>query len=284
LSTNVKDAYRFLLTHYEPGDELFLFGFSRGAYTVRSVAGFIRNCGLLRRKHANRLEDAYALYRRRDADSNPRAIEAELFRKSFTYEAFDHEVRMKFIGVWDTVGALGIPIGYVGKVSRTLLRLQFHDVKLSSYVDNAFHALAIDERRAPFTPTKWDQQPHAHRQRLEQVWFAGVHSNVGGGYEDPGLSDVALLWMTDAASQCGLTVDEDYFRTQVHADPLGELRDSRTGFYRLFREYVRPVSNAGVAPAHETIHPTVQKRLARDPLYRPPNLRRELNSSQPRDR
>ena len=105
LSKNVQDGYRFLVANYEPGDELFFFGFSRGAYTARSIVGFIRNSGLLKREYADKLAPAYDLYRRRDDASHPDAAEAELFRKSFAYKP-----RVKFIGVWDTVGAFGIPL------------------------------------------------------------------------------------------------------------------------------------------------------------------------------
>jgi uncharacterized protein (DUF2235 family) len=272
LSRNIRDAYRFLVENYDVGDELIFFGFSRGAYTVRSLAGFIRNCGLLRKEHRDRVEEAYRLYRRRDADSHPRAIEAQLFRKSYTYESYGHEVRIRCLGVWDTVGALGIPIGWIGKVTRFVLRLQFHDVKLSSYVDNAFQALAIDERRPPFKPAIWERQEHAKGQRLEQAWFAGVHTNVGGGYADSGLSDIAFLWMKERAASCGLAFDEDYVRQAIHPNVLGVLRDSRTVLYRLIPPYVRPVGSSGTPPTSEVVDPSPYERLRLDPTYRPENL------------
>ena len=272
LSENIQDAYAFLVQEYEPGDELFLFGFSRGAYTVRSLAGLIRNCGILRREYADRLGQAYALYRRRDEDSNPRAIEARLFRRTYTWEDSGAEVRIRCIGVWDTVGALGIPVGVLSGLTRRVLHLQFHDVMLSSYVDNAFQALAVDERRAPFAPCLWHQQEHARGQRLEQVWFAGVHSNVGGGYPESGLSDLAFLWIKDRAAECGLAFDEEVIQAGVHPDAMGVLRDSRTGVYRIMPECVRTITPSGQGPRFERVAPSVYERAARDPQYSPGNL------------
>jgi uncharacterized protein (DUF2235 family) len=265
LSRNIKDAYLYLVENYEPADELFFFGFSRGAYAVRSLAGLVRNCGLLHRQYTGRMEEAYALYRRRDAESNPQAIEAQLFRKSYTAE-----IRIKFIGVWDTVGALGIPSGPLSWLNG-LIRLRFHDVKLSSYVENAFQALAIDERRRPFKPAIWEQQEHARAQRLEQAWFPGVHTNVGGGYADSGLSDVAFLWMKERAASCGLAFDEELVRNTIRPNPAGELRDSMTLLYRLLILYERPILGSGQPPTCDTVHDSVRERQDAMP-YSPTNV------------
>src|SRR6266540_1375162 len=148
LSRNVKDTYRFIVENFEPGDELFFFGFSRGAFTARSTAGFVRNSGILRRENIDRVDQAYALYRSRSA--HPRGEEAQLFRNSYS-----HETRIRFIGVWDTVGALGIPLSGLRLVNLVNRRWQFHDTELSSTVDAAFQALAIDEQRGPFRPAIW---------------------------------------------------------------------------------------------------------------------------------
>lgn len=269
LSQHILDCYRFIAGCYEPGDEIFLFGFSRGAYTARSLAGLIRNAGVLRREHADRLSAGYALYRRRDAGSHPRALESELFRKSFA-----HVARIRFLGVWDTVGALGIPVAQLGLLNR---RWQFHDVELSSYVDHAYHAVAVDERRHWFTPTLWQQQEEARAngQVMEQVWFAGVHSNVGGGYVDSGLSDLALQWMTEKAIGCGLAFDQERLREQLKPNVLGELRNSKTGVYRLFRDAVRPIGDG--KNGNETAHRSAVARVQRL-RYRPRNLVRFLGA------
>src|SRR5664279_246513 len=145
LSRDVRDVYRFLVANFEPGAEIFFFGFSRGAFTARSAAGSVRNSGILRPEHADRVEDAYALYRNREA--HPRGIEARLFRRSYSYET-----RIRFIGVWDTVGALGIPLSGLRFVNFLNRGTQFHDTDLSTTVDAAFQALAIDEKRQPFRP------------------------------------------------------------------------------------------------------------------------------------
>jgi uncharacterized protein (DUF2235 family) len=180
ISTKILDSYGFLIANYDPGDELFFFGFSRGAYTVRSTFGLIRNSGLLKREYADKVDDAFRLYRRRDDASRPNQIEVTLFRKSFSYEP-----RAKFVGVWDTVGALGIPIDgllrFLDKFLNKYLNKgwQFHDVQLSRLVDYAYQALAIDEKRKPFQPAIWEQQAGSGAQVLEQIWFAGVHSKRG---------------------------------------------------------------------------------------------------------
>ncbi len=239
ISRNIQDGYDFLLREFEPGDELFLFGFSRGAYTARSLAGLIRSCGVLLPRHRDKITAAYRLYRRRDKDSKPAAQESVLFRKTYSHQP---DVRIRFIGVWDTVGALGIPSQLL-LIPARLFR-QFHDVNLSSFVDRAYQVLAIDEKRRSFEPTLWEQQPHATGQVIEQVWCAGVHTNVGGGYEDTGLSDLALQWMLERAAASGLAVDPGAIGASFHPDPLGALRDSRRGLYRLVLPYVRPIAAA----------------------------------------
>ena len=270
LSANIRQAYRYLVRHYQPGDEIFLFGFSRGAYTARSTAGLIRNCGLLRREHASRIDEAYAFYRRRDDTSHPTGAEAQNFRRMYS-----HEIRIKFIGVWDTVGALGIPYGILRVFNR---RVEFHDVKLSSYVENAFQALAIDEKRKFFVPAIWEAQASAVDQVLEQAWFAGAHSNVGGGYADSGLSDIAFLWMKNKAERCGLAFNEDYVKANIYPNVSGVLRDSKTGMYRLIPEYLRPIG--AVKEGSEAAHQSAVERMERrgKPVYKPRNLVRYLDA------
>ena len=267
LSDNVKEAYRLIAEHFDPGDEIFLFGFSRGAYTARSAAGLIRNAGILRREHLQRLDPAYELYR--DRTNHPRDVESELFRRSFS-----HETRIRCIGVWDTVGALGIPLSGIPVVDTFNRHWAFHDTGLSSTVDNAFQALAIDEQRKPFQPALWQQHADPGSQRLEQVWFAGVHCDVGGGYPQTGLSDIALRWMIDRARECGLAFQPD--QPPMSPDPKGTLHDSRTGAYTLLRPYSRPIGV--VNPASESVASTAVHRYEADPTYRPPGLVAYLNT------
>ncbi|GLC25690.1 DUF2235 domain-containing protein [Roseisolibacter agri] len=277
LSRNVQACYSWLVALYEPGDQLFLFGFSRGAYTARSLAGLIRNCGLLKREHKDRVEEAYKLYRDRKPDAHPNSDAAVAFRDKYA-----HAPRIHCIGVWDTVGSLGVPTsGPVGWFTRR--QYGFHDVTLSARVDHAFHALAIDERRKPFAPTLWevpdsDITPD-RTQRVEQMWFAGVHSNVGGGYPDSGLSDHALHWMLDRAQSAGLALDPAVVAALKLRDD-GQLYDSMSRFYRTMGEHRRELFVERRAkdgrPIHtfESVHDSVLARhRVSKPPYQPDNLR-----------
>jgi len=221
LADNVFDAYRFLIANYEAGDQIFLFGFSRGAYTVRSLAGMIRKCGILRRDAVEYYTETLRLYR--DADTHPDHPEAQRHRDVLSVTP---DIPIQFLGVWDTVGALGIPIRGLRWLSRR--KYQFHDTELSAAVRNAAHAVAIDERRAPFTPTLWKPVPK-NGQVVKQLWFPGVHSDVGGGYKETGLSDCTLEWMMGRASEAGLIFDESMPR--LKADACGPIHDSRKGIY-----------------------------------------------------
>jgi uncharacterized protein (DUF2235 family) len=170
--------------------------------------------------------------------------------------------------VWDTVGALGIP-GIFNFVGKDLY--QFHDVKLSRIIENAYHALAIDERRQPFQPALWEQNEDAVGQTLEQVWFAGVHSNVGGGYSECGLSDIAFDWMARKAQACDLALDQDYIKQHIDPKYTGELRNSMTLLYRVFGRGDRAI---GTKPEYkEKVHKSAIDRMKSANLkYGPQNL------------
>jgi uncharacterized protein (DUF2235 family) len=274
VSENIRQAYRVLIDNYAPGDDLYFFGFSRGAFTVRSLAGLVRNCGILRRDRRDLVAEAYDFYRDRDPAKRPDAPPAEAYRRAHAVEpaTFIH-----FIGVWETVGALGDPLLRHSLINRGL---RFHDLKLSSYVRNAFQALAIDEYRRPFQPAIWQQQPHARGQVMRQVWFIGSHSDVGGGYRDAGLSNIALDWLARRAIDYGLRVDEaglsDLLGDAFPADSSVP-HDSDRGFYWWLPSGPRAIDApaAGGAmhlPTHERLHWTVIERHRRDPGYRPGSL------------
>ncbi|MFE7332625.1 DUF2235 domain-containing protein [Streptomyces sp. NPDC057565] len=295
LSWNVIDAYRFLVETYEPDDELFLFGFSRGAFTARSLAGLVRNCGVVRREHANRIKEAWALYR--DRIEKPTGAASTLFRGSYA-----HETEIHFIGVWDTVGALGIPVPdskwLKPVVNQFNQRWAFHDTELSSWVKAAFHALAIDEQRSAFRPTLWHQQPSAAEQgqELKQVWFAGSHCDIGGGCKETGLSDITLLWMVDQARRYGLEFNAEALSAagpsemksdesidfRVQPDPLGQLHPSCTGLYRLATPLHRSLGGAAgnKCRLNEFLAVSAKERYDRDTEYRPPELERYLGDQQ----
>lgn len=261
LDRNIADAYRFIVNNYAEGDDIYLFGFSRGAYTVRSLGGLIRKCGVLHKRHADRFMDAYALYRRRDPTPDlPDAVE---FRASFS-----RQVEIRFVGVWDTVGALGVPLRGLRWFSRG--KYEFHNTELSRSVKFAYHAIGIDERRGPFKPTLWTNVPKAN-QTVEQTWFTGVHSDIGGGYRERGLADVTWRWMADKSRACGLELDTDHETEIAHPDPLDALHNSMTGFYRLTPGYTRPIgaSSLGAEAVHRAAHQRHEDPRA---VYAPANL------------
>ena len=260
LSKNIKDLYLLLVLNYAPGDELFLFGFSRGAYTARSLAGLIRNSGILKNEYALKYQDAYELYRDRTEPTHLTASLSVEFRKKFSWPDFN----IKLIGVWDTVGALGIPFQGV-----QLKHLQFHDVQLSSQVDFAYQALAIDEKRKSFMPTLWTKQPDAPAsQVLEQVWFPGVHCNIGGGYQDTGLSDCAFDWIWSKAESCGLALDASQ---KPKPNPTGILRNSITWYSRLLGIEARGLGKQ-LPDSHERLSHIVQNRQKLLTDYHPANI------------
>lgn len=269
LEANINDAYRFLIGNYEEGDQLWLFGFSRGAFTARSIAGMIRNCGILKRESVRQYGTAIALYR--DRDRRPDHPDALEFKKNHSV-CTTGDVPIHFVGVWDTVGARGIP-GRLQFLNRG--KYEFHDTELSGTVKNAYHALSIDESRGTFEPTLWDEKPKPG-QTVEQVWFAGAHSDVGGGNPVPELSDLALEWMMEKARGCGLAFDDRVLAalpTQGKFD--GRLHDSRRGIFAVLPGRDRPIHGTGT----QSIHPTVLQRWDGDRGYRPANLRRYFASA-----
>ena len=229
LGHNVRSAYRFLSQEYKEGIEIYIFGFSRGAFTARSVAGYISASGLLKPEHCSEENEtrAWNFYRTPPDDRQPQDHEA---LAKLSYPAF----KIRLLGVFDTVGALGVPLEGFRTWNRK--RFQFHNVTLGTNIDYAFHALAIDEKRGPFQTSLWQYPNHKNFERVEQVWFAGVHSNVGGGYENTGLSDVALQWMLSRieAKKLGLQMVADW-KTKVMPDPFGTLYESRTAAYEWSR-------------------------------------------------
>ncbi|HEX5616877.1 MAG TPA: DUF2235 domain-containing protein [Solirubrobacteraceae bacterium] len=275
LSRNVRECYAFLVDHYEPGDELFFFGFSRGAFTARSLGGLVRNSGILRRENRGMVNDAYKLYRSRKPEDKPSEDAATAFRARNSHP----DAEITFIGVWDTVGALGIP-----SIRFTLpglsKRWTFHDTTLSKYVHNAFHAISIDERRRPFVPTLWVKKQDEHgnveeppqEQTVEQVWFAGVHSDVGGGYmkTESDTSDIPLRWLAGRARDCGLVLKPGALDGEDV--PTAGLHDSLTLFYKLMGPIDRNLTAIDGEPINASLAPSVKARHAANASYSPPGL------------
>ncbi len=282
---NVGEAYAFLAHHYRPDDRIFLFGFSRGAYTVRALAGILHAYGLIQGANENLFPYIWAMYRRQsgsmgageDADSGVWFRVAASFKASLA-----RRVPIHFIGVWDTVSSVGwfwdpVALPYTAK---------------NPSVVHGRHAVSIDERRAFFRQNLW--RPH-NDQDLQEVWFAGVHSDVGGGYpeEESGLSKVAFEWMLHEAEAHGLAVDAarkskvlgggDQYAAP---DPEAVMHDSLVGGWKLleFLPRLRWSNRAQVRrwamnlfrprriPDDAALHESVAKRLSAVADYRPPNL------------
>lgn len=261
VADNVREAYVFIANNWEDGDEIFLIGFSRGAFTARSVGGLIGSLGLLTRAglpsfpiiykdwaHRNtrnyRSSQPDIPFRDKPSMRDPMYIQT-LQRKGLTRLG----VRIRAVAVWDTVGSLGIPrVSWLGRFGKRTLEEQneyaFFDTTLDNSVDNAFQALGLDERRAAFSPSLWELPRSNDRTNLIQVWFPGAHSNVGGGYDDQEVANITLAWMIAMLSPL-LDIDqnyiliedrdnEDYYasrRLPVRPWSFGKIYDSVIGIY-----------------------------------------------------
>ncbi len=252
---NIREAYRFLLFNYEPGDHIFAFGFSRGAFTARSFVGFIRHAGILNVDSAKDIDRAIDLYRavfKGDGDDAPRTLE---FRSRFSSQVcvseWDRDWReqnctdfdpatpileIKYVGVWDTVAALGCP-KFIPGATWINRKFRFHDAKLTSKVQAARHAVATDERRVLFEPVLWNNVADLNNSKgtskydvdapYQQKWFPGVHGSIGGGGPERGLSDAALVWVLHGAKKAGLEL-RNHPKSRVFGikpDPYAPLRN-----------------------------------------------------------
>jgi hypothetical protein len=295
LSAKVLEGYQWLVDHYDDGDEVYLFGFSRGAFTARSIGGLIKTCGLLRRDSAMTVADIFKRYRAgKDAAS---ILAIERASRGGRLDAADRRlldssrrVEIEMIGVWDTVGSLGVPWTAVPWIGRG--NFFFHNTYPSELYRHMVQAVAVDEHRGPYKPTLWtrfvpDSEAHAvpasRLPDVEQRWFAGAHCNVGGGYHGNALSDLPLHWMQQKAIANGLAcqavaVPPDAFQDEVK----DSYREFMRGVYRFLpftsrtpREIgalPRKVKGGWSIPVNETIDPSVVRRFQIDPAYRPRNL------------
>jgi uncharacterized protein (DUF2235 family) len=276
LDKNIMDDYRYIVQNYSPGDDIYLFGFSRGAYTVRALCGLINNCGIIKRPDARLIQRAFNHYKKPGAAHAPQGSESIKFRKEHSHKSRE----IKFVGVWDTVGAMGIPIRFLGFLEE---KDEFYDTKIGKNVRVARHALAIDEHRSDFEPTIW---VHRENMDIQQVWFAGAHCDIGGSYKPDKdgsfSSDIALGWMIREAGKSGLAV-ETHLKQNLTANPLSAIHKSRRLFYKLKTKFNRsiehkPDSNK-VKPANLLIHESVKLRWDKDPKYRPDNLKEYIKTN-----
>jgi uncharacterized protein (DUF2235 family) len=238
LTQNIREAYRFLIFNYDPGDEVFVFGFSRGAFSAQTFIGFMRHVGVLRRLHAARIDEALEIYEKRSSRTSEVDVSVRAFRAKYSdsvcvdasddlwrcenisgYESGHAPLlKIKYIGIWDTVEALGVPKFLPG--SSWINRAHaFHEAKMSEFVESARHAVAIDEHRSLFPVTLWGdltelnatkgKKPGDHDAPYQEKWFPGNHGSVGGGGDIRGLSDGALAWVLKGAKKAGLVLDTD---------------------------------------------------------------------------
>jgi len=315
----VLEAYDKVATNYERGDEIYILGFSRGAYAARALAGLIHASGIQRStgpQGSDAVFDAIWNHFRVDPEVRAGAKAAssgdqkaiDTYNKVAAENTIDPSPRIKCVGVFDTVGSYGVPAGIgLAALGRyfTLAFLGFHDTEIGSHVDVALHAVAVDERRRPFVPTFWtapkDKPPQTH---VEQTWFAGVHCNIGGGYKDAGLSDQALIWMI-ARIQALTDLEFDVARVRAVTKPIlnGEIVDSSEGWFidekfPHYRVILSPdaiehgvfmnTANPDQTHVNERVHWSVMKKLGQKSTvfgvpntpYQPPNLPAAIRSDQ----
>ncbi|MXU66074.1 DUF2235 domain-containing protein [Oceanomicrobium pacificus] len=259
INLSVCHGYSVLCSRYRPGDRIMLFGYSRGAYAVRSLAGFIGKIGLIRRQHATerRVQRAFRYYE---------TERSNLHARQFSDRYCHRDVPIEMIGVWDTVAALGLPYPVLNRLAP--MATAFHDHRLGPLIRNACQALALDETRLSYTPILWTCAP-GWRGRLEQVWFAGAHSDVGGQVwrrpEARPLANIPFVWMLDRAESLGLRLP-DGWRDRYPGDPAAPMVGDRAGPGKLF--LLREPRLIGQADA-ESIHPSVFARMEQLPDYRP---------------
>jgi uncharacterized protein (DUF2235 family) len=229
LRENIEDAYEYLMNQYERGDKVYLFGFSRGAFTVRMLAGMLHKVGLLQKGSVNLVPYASEVYSARRNDDVAAGFK----------ETYCHPCAVHFIGVWDTVASLGM---FYGK--------QFPNERLNPEVAHGYHAISINEKRRKFPVSLWDEEHLTPAQNVVQAWFAGVHSDVGGSYPERSLSDIALMWMLENAEKHGLRLTNGW-QENCEPNPLGKIHQSRVGAWRIWRPVKRSIPEG--AQIHESV-------------------------------
>lgn len=298
LKRNVLDLYTFLCRNYRPGDRIYSFGFSRGAFTMRVLAGLLNHQGLVRADSRSEAElrrlalGAFRSYRSKRYTTQCRLERpARLLRQALIasknrllgLETYQPQCRpadlsITFLGLWDTVAAYGLPIDELTRAWNALFPLSAGDRELSACVERACHVLALDDERNTFHPVLWNEAgcntdtTHIQEERLTQVWFTGMHSNVGGGYPDDALAHVSLDWMMGEAHRLGLAFKEDdWKRIKATADVCGRLYDSRHGLGGTYRYLPRKLAvltqdvadpKRPVRIERPKIHESVFKRIA----------------------
>ncbi|PUU77088.1 hypothetical protein B9Z19DRAFT_988179 [Tuber borchii] len=263
LSEHVREAYGFLAHNYLPGDTIHLIGFSRGAYTARSICGLISRIGILTKKGMDDFHEVYDEYKDKKYSENSWLTKLQN-KKGGPYVI--PNVKIETISCWDTVGSLGIPTLHLPRVKdHNHKRYDFHDTGLSPQVENAFHALALDEERIFFEPTLWKKTEESKGANLKQCWFPGVHSDIGGGWADKEISDMTLAWMMQQLSGF-LEFDESYLEKIIESGDLSSKDEWATGKINSETGIKRALNWKTRAPGmqddtEETIHKSVRVRM-----------------------
>jgi len=297
LDENIRLAYEWLVENYNDGDEIFIFGFSRGAFTARSLAGLVALEGILKAGSPIALTQLFNRYKKGNEESiwtlkdkEASGDASKLTEQEKWLLKYSQPAKVKVVGVWDTVGSVGLAAGNIRGISRS--QFDYLQTGLFIPIQNGYHALAIDEHRSDFAPTLWDvhhrKDPNAPiapprpLSGVEQRWFVGAHANVGGGYEGDLLAQAPLRWMMQKAALHGLS-----FRSEVALDGnslkaliIDSYQSFGEGLYAIFS---RPLYRSiGREPdvrddgthinVNETIDASVFERWRADPTYRPRNL------------
>jgi uncharacterized protein (DUF2235 family) len=264
LFQKIQDCYAFLGNVYDPGDKIYLIGFSRGAFTARSLGGMIAGFGVPSINLDNRtFIQVFEAYR--ETDANKKAA----LKKQLTQDYGLTDVTVEMVGVWDTVGSLGIPGIFFNAFNAK--RYGFLDTTLHECVQYGFHAICIDEKRAQFEPTLWtspDDKPIANSEKIQQVWFPGVHCDVGGSYAESQLSDISLSWMMQKAKERGLEFSpeaEKQYLIPPPGDALGQAHEE-------WKLVPWGLPKHREIPPIATIANTVQMRLDGKMQYAPENV------------
>lgn len=267
---NVRDLYEFVGRHYEIGDDIYGFGFSRGAATMRACVGMIKHCGLVRKivhtgdekqkrtildetEFQRQIDAAMAFYAKRKGNVSLAGLWHLISPPDLKYDGYN-DIKIEFLGLWDTVAALGFPqLGLFDDLVNFIRRHKFYDYEPKGIVNHLFHAVAIDDERRTFWPLIWDEHKFGEDQHVEQVWFSGMHSNVGGGYPRSGLSNVTLDWMiarlqghenTHSDSDRGLVINANKIaEVGDGVNPYGKMYDSRDGFALMYRYQPRIIKD-----------------------------------------
>jgi len=267
LNDNIKSIYKWLCCNYKAKDKIFLFGFSRGAFTVRTLAGMVDKIGVMDFVEPNlsqaeiwsKVDEAFEIYRdENNDDTSPLSRDETVLNKT----------NIHFLGVWDTVGSLGIPDELaLLNLFEPANKYSFHNTTLGMYVQHARHAIAMDERRRNFTPTLWTGYDEKERD-IKQVWFPGVHSDIGGGYAETELSDLPFKWMIEEAMEHGLII-RDGVMEQMKGNAQGLLHNSVTGIFEKLKTRPRATPKVANASKSKNIHKSVFDRQKNPPLTQP---------------